>query len=102
MPEAETCMKERSMANLQVKGIEDDFYEDLKRLAAAESRSVSQQVVVILREYLAKRPALSRAQTSAEVLLSLAGSWDDDRGAEEIVSSLRKARRSSKQLRTGF
>lgn len=90
------------MANLQVKGIDDSFYEDLKQLAAAESRSVSQQVVVILREYLAKRPAVARAQTSAEVLLGLAGSWEDDRDAEEIISSVRKARRSSKRLAGGF
>ena len=40
------------MANLQVKGIDDEFYGELKRLAEAENRSLSQQVMVILREYL--------------------------------------------------
>lgn len=54
------------MANLQVKGVDDAFYEDLKRLAAAENRSVSQQVVVILRDYLARRANLAkRPETEA-------------------------------------
>ena len=33
------------MANLQIKGIEDGFYAEIKGLAAAENRSVSQQIL---------------------------------------------------------
>jgi len=40
------------MANLQIKGMHDDLYEDIKRLAARENRSVSQQVAFLLKEYL--------------------------------------------------
>lgn len=90
------------MANLQVKGIDDDFYEDLKRLAAAENRSVSQQVMAILRNYLARGPAAEKAMTPADVLLSLAGAWEDARGAEEIASELRAARRRSTKLAQGL
>ena len=53
-------MNEVAMANLQVKGIDDTFYEDLKRLSATENRSITQQVLVILREYLAKRDAIAK------------------------------------------
>ncbi|MHB8763920.1 MAG: FitA-like ribbon-helix-helix domain-containing protein [Deferrisomatales bacterium] len=90
------------MANLQVKGVDDDFYAAIKALAAAENRSVSQQVLVILREYLAKEPAVRAARTSAEVLLDLAGSWDDDRRAGEIVDDLRRCRRPSAKLGQGL
>ena len=95
-------MKRCPVANLQVKGIDDVFYEDLKRLAASESRSVSQQVVVILRDYVAKKERLGKIKTPAEVLLELAGSWEDERGAEEIVLSIRSARRSSTKLKEGL
>jgi len=40
------------MANLQIKGVEEDFYEDLKRLAAASHRSVGGTVLAALEEYL--------------------------------------------------
>ncbi|MEE8584237.1 MAG: hypothetical protein V3T83_05225, partial [Acidobacteriota bacterium] len=78
------------MASLQVKGVDDLFYQQLKRLAASQNRSVSQQVLVILREYLAKQEALSQIKSPAEVLLGLAGSWQDDRSGEEIADEIRK------------
>lgn len=90
------------MANLQVKGVDDDFYESLKALAGAENRSVSQQVLLILREYLAKESAVRAARTPAEVLLELAGSWDDERSAAEIVDDLRRSRRPSSKLGQGL
>mgnify|MGYP001796393394 CR=1 FL=1 len=36
------------MANLQIKGVEEDFYEDLERLAAASHRSVRGTVLAAL------------------------------------------------------
>lgn len=90
------------MANLQVKGMDEGLYGDLKRLAAEESRSLSQQVVVMLREYLTKRPQLLRARPPAQVLLDLAGSWEDERPPEEIVQELHAARTPSHKLSDGF
>jgi len=90
------------MANLQVKGVNDSFYEELKALAAAENRSISQQVLTMLREYMAKREAVAAAPTPADVLLRLAGSWEDERTAETIVQDLRRSRRSSRKLADGM
>jgi hypothetical protein len=71
------------MANLQIKGMEDDLYKRLKEMAASESRSVSQQVLFLIKEYMAKK-ALSRSiKSPAQVLLELSGSWEDTRGAEQ-------------------
>ncbi len=33
------------MANLQIKGIDDELYNEIKKLAASEKRSISQQVL---------------------------------------------------------
>lgn len=84
------------MANLQIKGINEEFYLDLKRLAAAGHRSVSGTVLAAIQEYVAKQVEVDRAKAPGQVLLSLSGSWDDDRPAEEIAAEVRAARRSSR------
>jgi len=40
------------MANLQIKNMDDDFYKKIKALADAENRSVSQQVIFLVKDYL--------------------------------------------------
>jgi len=90
------------MANLQIKGIDDDLYAELKTLATSENRSVSQQVLFLLKDYLAKKHRLLKTKTPAQLLLALSGSWEDDRSAEQIVKELKKARKSSRKLAKGF
>ena len=90
------------MANLQIKGMDDDLYAQLKSLAASENRSISQQILFLLKLYLAKRHQLRETQTPAHVLLELSGSWEDDRPAEQIVKDLKAARKSSRKLRRGL
>lgn len=90
------------MANLQIKGIDDEFYNDIKRMAKAENRSVSQQVLTLLKEYVAKKGKISKISTPADVLLKLSGSWIDDRGADEIIGQIRAARKSSTKLQEGL
>jgi hypothetical protein len=36
------------MANLQIKGIDDDLYAQIKSLAVSENRSVSQQILFLV------------------------------------------------------
>ncbi len=90
------------MANLQIKNIDEDLYEEIKRAASAENRSVSQQVLTLIRDYLAKRNQVSKLKTPARVLLELSGTWEDERTAEEIVRDIKKARKNSKKLSGGF
>ncbi len=89
------------MANLQIKGIEDDLYAEIKNLAAAENRSVSQQILFLAKEYLAKKKGISQVGTSAQTLLDLSGSWEDERSADDIVSDIKAARRNSRKLSGG-
>ena len=90
------------MANLQIKGIENELYEEIKRLAADENRSVSQQVLFLVKEYLTRKHYLYTSKTPAQVLLELSGSWEDDKKAEEIISQIKNARKNSKKLDKGF
>lgn len=90
------------MANLQIKGIEISLYTEIKKLAVSENRSVSQQILFLVKEYLARKKHLSRIRTPAQVLLDLSGSWEDERSADEIISDIKKARKNSRKLSGGM
>ena len=90
------------MANLQIKGVDDAIYEELKKLAAAENRSISQETLFLIKDYLAKKQRVSALKTPAQVLLELAGSWEGKESAEGIIARIKKARRSSSRLKEGF
>jgi hypothetical protein len=90
------------MANLQIKGIDDNLYKRLKDIAASENRSVSQQVLYLVKSYLAKGKTVDEMKTSAQVLLELSGSWDDSRSSADIIKEIRKGRKNSSKLEKGF
>ncbi len=82
------------MASLQIKGIDDGLYNELKRIAAEEKRSVSQQTLFMVRDYISKRQKLRGTRKPGQVLLELSRSWKDDRKPEEIISEIKKARKN--------
>ena len=90
------------MANLQIKGIKEELYAEIKKLASAENRSISQQILFLVREYLGRKNYLSTLKSPAQVLLELSGSWQDDKGAEQIITEVKGARINSKKLEEGF
>jgi hypothetical protein len=90
------------MANLQIKGIEENFYLKIKKMAASEHRSVSQQVLYLLKAYLLKENKIEKTKSSAQALLELAGSWIDIRKPEEIIQDIKKNRINSKKINKGF
>ena len=90
------------MSNLQIKGIDEDLYAQIKEMANEENRSLSQQILYLAKEYLAKRKKIRTAKPPAQVLLELSGSWADDRKAEEIIKELKKSRRNSQKLVKGW
>jgi len=86
------------MTTLHLEGIDSFFYSQIKQLAESENRSVSQQIVHVLKEYLAKEKQIRQAHSPAEVLLELAGSWQDARDADEIISEIRSSRSNSSRF----
>jgi hypothetical protein len=90
------------MANLQIKGIDDTLYDTIKKLAASENRSVSQEMLFLVKEHLAKRKQIVTVRTPAEVLLDLSGSWTDERSADTIIAEIKAARKSSRKLSKGL
>ncbi|MGO8705254.1 MAG: FitA-like ribbon-helix-helix domain-containing protein [Candidatus Brocadiia bacterium] len=85
------------MATLQVKGMDDDLYEALKGRAKRDNRSITQEVVTMIRESLARSPG--PAARATQDLLALAGSWEDARPAENIARAIRGSRRSKRRFK---
>jgi hypothetical protein len=90
------------MANLQIKGIDNKLYDELKEIAVEENRSLSQQTLFLIRDYLAKKHRVRMLKTPAQVLLDLSGSWEEDRDASAIIARIKQARKNSKRLKEGF
>ena len=87
------------MATLQVKGIDEDLYRALGTRAKLDNRSISQQVVKLIRDSLAR--SSGSAEDATRAFLALCGSWKDDRSAREIAASIRKSRRSGRRFKGG-
>jgi plasmid stability protein len=85
------------MATLQVRDIDDLLYTELKNRAREQHRSLSQEVVHIIEDYLSRPPEDSKTQT--ELFLQLAGSWQGSETAEEIMKSIRNGRVNSNRFR---
>ena len=90
------------MANLQIKGMDDDLYNSLKDLAESENRSIGQQVIYLLKLYLGRKNQFQKIKTPAQFLLELAGSWEDIRSPERIMKELKNDRKNSHKLSKGF
>jgi len=84
------------MATLQVRDIDDRLYNFLKTSAKLQNRSISQEVVTIIQNYLnSSKPTSTNATLE---FLSLTGAWKEEKTAEEIVKNIRKGRRQSKRF----
>ena len=79
------------MATLRVNGMDDRLYRALNARAVQDNRSVSQEVVTMIREFLSN--PRQDPLTATKAFLELAGSWADDRPARQIAGQIRKARR---------
>ena len=83
------------MATLQVRSVDDQLYEALGKRAIMENRSISQEVVFILKAYLSSPPLKDQEATAR--FLEICGSWEDSRDADEIVSEIRQSRRTAER-----
>jgi len=84
------------MATLQVRDIDDRLYDFLKTSAKLQNRSISQEVVTIIENYLNSSKNTSTNATLE--FLSLTGAWKEEKTAEEIVKNIRKGRKRSKRF----
>ncbi len=90
------------MANLQIKGIDDRLYAQLRKLSAAQNRSISQEVIFLIKRYLGQNRKISTIPSPAEKLIELSGSWLGNEEPEEILKRIKGGRKNSTKLSEGF
>jgi hypothetical protein len=56
----------------------------------------------LVKDYLSRKKHIETLKHPAQVLLELSGSWEDDRGAKQIITEIKSARKNSKKLAEGF
>jgi hypothetical protein len=95
-------MEECVMANLQIKNIDEAFYGRIKALADSENRSISQQVLFLLKGRISGGKMTGQAKPPAQVLLDLGGFWQDERDSEEIIDDIKRNRQNSRKSWSGF
>ena len=78
------------MAILQVRDIDNNLYESLRARAKREKRSVSQEVIKIIEDYLAY--PYSEKSNPTEEFLKLEWKFDSDETAEVMIKEIRKSR----------
>jgi hypothetical protein len=83
------------MATLQVRSIDDGLYRALGKEAERENRSISQEVISILKKYLSNPDNYDTNMT--DEFLKLSGSWQDDRNADEIIADIHSTRNFSSE-----
>jgi len=90
------------MANLQIKGIDDKLYDTIKKLAVSENRSISQEILFLVKEHVAKRKQTVAIKTPAQALLDLSGAWVANKNNNAIIAEIKAARRNSRKLEKGL
>lgn len=84
------------MATLQVRDMDDRLYDQLKMSAKIHNRSISQEVITILQEYLNSNQQTTKNATIE--FLALTGSWKDERDADEIINDVKRSRQKSERF----
>jgi len=85
------------MANLQVKDIDENLYRALKIRAKNMRRSVSQEVIRLVEEYL-NQPEEARVDSTKQ-FLSLTWRSDQDESADDLISQIKEDRRESEKFK---
>ena len=83
------------MKSLTIRNIPDELMIQLKLLAALEDRSLNGEILHLLKSVMSQlppsgsihRPVLPR-ELQLEIWRELCGSWEDDRGTEEILEEI--------------
>ena len=88
------------MANLQVRSIDDQLYVALGRRAKMENRSISQEVISILKKHLSS--PVSQHEKNTQNFLELCGTWESEKSSEQIIEEIKQSRRTDGRLKVEF
>ena len=88
------------MANLQVRSFDDQLYVALGRRAKMENRSISQEVISILKKHLSS--PVSQHEKNTQNFLELCGTWESEQSSAQIIKEIKQSRRTDGRLKVDF
>ena len=93
------------MANITIRNIPDELFEQIKTLSTLEKRSINSELLLIIEKGTAAAASNSyktekAIPSSIQIHLwkGLAGRWEDDRPTEEIISEIYSGRTDGREI----
>ncbi|HLP14846.1 MAG TPA: antitoxin [Bacteroidota bacterium] len=83
------------MATLQVRDVDDGLYDAIKRRAARERRSISQEIIIMIESFL-RTAQTGSGEARIEEFTNLR--WAGEETADELISHLKQKRMSSRRF----
>jgi len=84
---------------LSIGDIDKRLLESLKNAAKIDQTSLSDEIVIIIESYFNKRKTV---ENNTAEWLKLAGSWEDERSAEEIIADIKNSRTENRRFEDGL
>jgi hypothetical protein len=93
------------MANITIRNIPEEIFEQIKKLSLVEKRSINNQLLVIIEkgtqtEINQFNQLKHHIPKSVQMNLweNLSGSWEDNRTADEIISEIYNSRTQGREI----
>ena len=93
------------MANITIRNIPDEIFEQIKKLSSVEKRSINNELLVIIEkgtqsEIIQFNQLKHHIPKSVQINLwkNLSGSWEDDRTTDEIIAEIYNSRTQGRDI----
>ncbi|MFP4385464.1 MAG: FitA-like ribbon-helix-helix domain-containing protein [Spirochaetia bacterium] len=93
------------MANITIRNIPDEIFEQIKKLASVEKRSLNNELLLIIEK--GTQSALEHVQTNPKYIPkslqihlweNLSGLWEDERTTEAIIDDIYSSRTLGREI----
>jgi len=84
---------------LNIGDIDGRLLESLKNAAKVDQTSISDEIIIIIESYFNKRKTVENNTTE---WLKLAGSWEDEMSADEIIADIKNSRTENRRFEDGL
>ncbi len=84
---------------LNIGDIDKRLLESLKNAAKIDRTSLSDEIIIIIESFFNKRKTV---ENNTAEWLKLAGSWEDERSADEIIADIKNSRTENRRFEDGL
>lgn len=93
------------MANITIRNIPDEIFEQIKKLSSVEKRSINNELLVIIEkgtqaeiDHLNQSKHQIPKSIQMNLWENLSGTWEDERTTEEIITEIYNSRTQGREI----